>query len=305
MQTFYSNGKLLITAEYLVLFGAKALALPTQKGQNLVVNKTNTSLINWTSFNANNQVWLQSSFSILDVIQNNQKHDSYTNTLIHILHQTYIQNQTFWIEATGFEVKTHLFFDKNWGLGSSSTLLNNIANWVQVDPYKILKETFTGSGYDLACAKHNTPILYQLVNHNPVIEEIIFDPSYKNNIFFVYLNQKQSSKQAIKNLLNSVTDYTHIIEAVNLITSEIIKAKKLVDFEVAVNKHENLISSFLQQPKVKDVLFPDFKGSVKSLGAWGGDFVMVTSETNPTEYFKNKGYQTILTYNEMILKSQS
>ena len=34
-KTFYSNGKLLITGEYVVLDGAKALALPTKYGQNL------------------------------------------------------------------------------------------------------------------------------------------------------------------------------------------------------------------------------------------------------------------------------
>ncbi|MFT6748973.1 MAG: hypothetical protein ACJAQ1_000901, partial [Flavobacterium sp.] len=39
----------------------------------------------------------------------------------------------------------------------------------------------------------------------------------------------------------------------------------------------------------------------KSLGAWGGDFVMIISENNPKSYFKAKGYETILTYNEMIL----
>ena len=38
-QTFYSNGKLLITGEYVVLDGAKALALPTKFGQSLVVKQ--------------------------------------------------------------------------------------------------------------------------------------------------------------------------------------------------------------------------------------------------------------------------
>jgi hypothetical protein len=36
-KTFYSNGKLLITGEYLILDGAKGLALPTKMGQNLSV----------------------------------------------------------------------------------------------------------------------------------------------------------------------------------------------------------------------------------------------------------------------------
>ena len=39
-QTFYSNGKLLITGEYLVLDGAKAFALPTKFGQKLTIEET-------------------------------------------------------------------------------------------------------------------------------------------------------------------------------------------------------------------------------------------------------------------------
>ncbi len=37
MTTFRSNGKLLLTAEYLVLDGARAIALPTKLGQSLTV----------------------------------------------------------------------------------------------------------------------------------------------------------------------------------------------------------------------------------------------------------------------------
>ena len=39
MSQFYSHGKLLITGEYLVLDGAKALAVPTVFGQDLSVKK--------------------------------------------------------------------------------------------------------------------------------------------------------------------------------------------------------------------------------------------------------------------------
>ena len=48
-------------------------------------------------------------------------------------------------------------------------------------------------------------------------------------------------------------------------------------------------------------LFPDFDGVIKSLGAWGGDFVMVISNENPTDYFMEKGYETVIPYEEMIL----
>jgi hypothetical protein len=52
---------------------------------------------------------------------------------------------------------------------------------------------------------------------------------------------------------------------------------------------------------VKERFFPDFKGVIKSLGAWGGDFALVVSKDNPSSYFKEKGFTTLLSYKEMIL----
>jgi len=37
-RTFYSHGKLLLTAEYVILDGAKALALPTKFGQEMEIS---------------------------------------------------------------------------------------------------------------------------------------------------------------------------------------------------------------------------------------------------------------------------
>jgi len=48
-------------------------------------------------------------------------------------------------------------------------------------------------------------------------------------------------------------------------------------------------------------LFSDFSGSIKSLGAWGGDFVLVAHSENPTAYFKEKGYEVIFSYHQMVL----
>jgi hypothetical protein len=61
------------------------------------------------------------------------------------------------------------------------------------------------------------------------------------------------------------------------------------------------MSEILEIQTVKNSLFSDFNGTVKSLGAWGGDFVLVVSNENPTAYFKAKGFETIITYSDMIL----
>ncbi len=53
--------------------------------------------------------------------------------------------------------------------------------------------------------------------------------------------------------------------------------------------------------RIQDQLFPDFDGFVKSLGAWGGDFVMAGGEGDIPSYFRVKGYGTVLRYRDMVL----
>ena len=59
--TFYSNGKLFISGEYLVLDGADAFALPTKFGQNLVVEPGENQNIEWKSYDYDNQLWFENS----------------------------------------------------------------------------------------------------------------------------------------------------------------------------------------------------------------------------------------------------
>jgi hypothetical protein len=61
------------------------------------------------------------------------------------------------------------------------------------------------------------------------------------------------------------------------------------------------MSNVLELQTVQEALFDDFHGVIKSLGAWGGDFVLSISKENPTDYFKEKGYKVVIPYQEMIL----
>jgi len=72
-----------------------------------------------------------------------------------------------------------------------------------------------------------------------------------------------------------------------------------------MDEHEQIISTELGMPKIKDKHFSDFDGSIKSLGAWGGDFCMVASKLSSVEissYFASKGLNTVLSYEDMALK---
>jgi mevalonate kinase len=301
-KTFYSNGKLLITGEYLVLDGAKSLALPTKFGQYIKVNSGDLSQIHWTSFDFDNSIWFEETISFDEII-NFKVSDNLTQreTLIKILHEAHLLNADFLKFSLGYSISTVLTFPKLWGLGTSSTLINNIAQWLQIDAFTLLKNSFGGSGYDIACAQNNTPILYQLKNGLPIVENVNFNPEFTDSIYFVYLNKKQSSKTAIENYYKNKKNLDDKFPKLNEITSAVLNSNSLEEFCDLLDKHEKVMSEILELPTVKKNSFPDFDGSIKSLGAWGGDFVMAVSKDNPTAYFENKGYKTIVTYKDMIL----
>ncbi len=301
---FYSNGKLLITGEYLVLDGAKAFALPTKFGQNLIVEEGNNQEIKWTSYDADGSIWFEDLISFAEISKKStfDKTESIRNTLIEILHEGYLLNPAFINEFEGYQVKTELTFPRNWGLGTSSTLINNIAQWLQIDAFGLLKNSFGGSGYDIACAQNDSPILYHLIKVIPIVENVTFDPKFIENLYFVYLDKKQNSKAAIAFYYNNKNkDLAKAISENDKITQEVLNAKTLEKFALALEKHETGMSAILGIKKVKESLFPDFNGAVKSLGAWGGDFVLAISKENPNDYFKEKGFRTIIPFKEMIL----
>lgn len=302
-KTFYSNGKLLITGEYVVLDGAKALALPTKFGQHLTIENGANKTIEWKSYDADESLWFEDTLSFDSIIKKERFDEAETikNTLVEILHEGYLLNPNFIDDSDGYCIQTQLTFPKFWGLGTSSTLINNIAQWLAIDAFELLKKSFGGSGYDIACAQHDSAILYQLAEGKPVVETLTFNPSFADKIHFVYLNKKQSSKKAIAAYYNKQGNISKSIPTINKITNAVINATEPKAFALELQKHEIEMSSILEMQTVKEALFHDFDGVIKSLGAWGGDFVLVISKQDPTTYFKERGYPIVVPYETMIL----
>ncbi len=306
---YYSNGKLLITGEYAVLDGALSLALPTKYGQSLNISSIEGDNIVWKSYTNTEEIWFETTLELADIKQyvpvsktgTTTLEASVRETLLRILNAAYHLNSNFLKNTKGLMVETHLNFPRDWGLGSSSTLINNIAQWAQVDAFKLLWDSFSGSGYDIACAQHKTPILYHLKKDIPVVEAVRFDPPFKNQLYFIHLNQKQNSRDGIAQYRERESDLLHLISAVNRITKKLLKCKDLQEFNALIDEHEQLIADNLQMETVKAKLFPDFPGSIKSLGAWGGDFILATGTKETISYFNKKGFKTVIPYSEMIL----
>ena len=298
---FYSNGKLLITGEYAVLDGAKAWAIPTKYGQSLIVIETESKKIEWTSLDEKDKVWFEAIYDLKSMTGISSTNSEISTTLLEILIEAQKLNSHFLTDGMGYGVETKLTFPKDWGLGSSSTLINNIAQWANINPYQLLENTFGGSGYDIACAQHNAPILYQLAKGNPRVEKVNFNPDFKDQLFFIYLNKKQNSRDAIKKYYGEIIDRKELSKTINQITSRMITTTSLDDFESLMTWHENVISDALKTPTIKTKFFSDYPRAIKSLGAWGGDFILATGDENSMAYFKQKGYSTIIPYSEMIL----
>ncbi|GGG96735.1 hypothetical protein GCM10011416_13250 [Polaribacter pacificus] len=309
MNRYYSNGKLLLTGEYVVLDGATSLAVPAQFGQDLILESIKEPQLVWQSFTSTGECWFEATFDLPKLRLKNASFSSATEgsaefiaeTLQTILNEARKLNTDFLQTTSGFVVKTNLSFPQNWGLGSSSTLINNIASWAKVDAYSLLWNAFSGSGYDIACAQNDVPILYQLENKKALVNPVEFNPTYKEELFFVYLNKKQNSRDGIAHYRKNNQNIKQEILDISTLSQEFIKAESAKDLEGILNEHEAIISSIIKLNPVKNELFSDYFGAVKSLGAWGGDFVLVTGNEDTPKYFNQRGYNTILPYSEMIL----
>jgi mevalonate kinase len=304
-QYYFGHGKLLLSGEYFVLDGADALALPTKIGQSLSVKyaPSFSPVLSWKSFDVHGNCWFDSKFEFWHFNCLDEKPSIDALMLQKILKQARSQNPHFLRDDVGVNVETRLGFPLNFGLGSSSSLTYNIAQWAYVSPFELLFKTQGGSGYDIACAQSDGPILYKKLSSGPNWSPVSFYPKFKDKIYFLYLGNKQNSRDAVKKYTQKRPISSNIINAVSALTEKMFKATTLEEFQSAIVEHETLVGSTLNMVPVKNARFADFNGAIKSLGAWGGDFSMVATNLEFSEvkkYFANLGLDILYRYDDLI-----
>ena len=295
---FFSNGKLLITGEYVILDGALSLAVPSLLGQSLEVTNNESKHIKWLSKNSDGRVWFNCTIRIDNLKVEKTSSNEISNKLSEIIKVIREEYPNF-LNKSGSDITSQLTFNKEWGLGSSSTLISNLSQLAKIDPYELNNRIFNGSGYDIACAKSKSPLLYRLIKNKRDIEKVSFRPIFHEKIYFVYLNTKQNSLNEIRKYKDLNTSIT-LISEISDITKELLKCSTLKNFNLLIHSHEQIISKLISKKPIKQELFKDFRGEIKSLGAWGGDFIMVSSDEDPSNYFKNKGFNTVLKYGDLL-----
>ncbi|MCC7444401.1 MAG: hypothetical protein IT263_06155 [Saprospiraceae bacterium] len=284
--------------------GAKSLGLPTRLGQSLVVKRTTSTDIIWESYDTNNKMWFQADISLFDFSAVKTNNPEKAEFLQKILKNAVRLNSEFLSQWNGFKIETKLEFPLSWGLGSSSTLIYLVAEWAEVNPLLLYFKTEEGSGYDVACAFADGPIVYINSEDEVSYTEIDFSPKFKDNLFFVHTGVKQSTQSGIRDYLKAVKKKSVLVKEITKITEDVQSATKLSDFEALMDKHESLIAEHTGFERIQNK-FKDYKGGVlKSLGAWGGDFILVTSDKgidSVKSYFEGKGLTTVLPYKDIIL----
>ncbi len=302
---YYSNGKLLISGEYAVTDGALALALPVKFGQSLEIDSNcNSDILRWEAY-VKNKLWFFVDYNIenLSIIKTNIT--SAAEKLIYIL-KAIIETNPEFKQKLKSKIVTHTNFNKDWGLGTSSTLLSNIAFWAKTNPYKLLDKTSNGSGYDIAAARETKPFLYRVEkNKNHSIETVNFAKKLKENLFFVYLGNKQNSESSLNNYKKRNKVTSKIIDEISEISKYLAFSDDIDIFNKALFNHEKIISDLIDIKPIQQEYFNDFEGQTKSLGAWGGDFILASSKNGQDyidRYFKNKNLDTIFNYNDLIIK---
>jgi len=298
---YYSRAKLLISGEYLVLRGAKAFAVPLKLGQFLICEPKNNSenLILWSSYDINGK-WFEAEFNHSDFQIISSSNQQIANRLQNLFIHSRKLNPDFLRNKFSYKLISRLEFDRFWGLGSSSTLISNISFWADINPYNLLDNAFGGSGYDIACSRSESPLIYSILNREEP-QFVSFNPEFRDNIYFAWLGNKMDTAKEIS-VFNERNVTENQINAISDISIKLPKVQTLDMFIQLLKANDEIVSEIIEQESVFDKHFYDFDGYIKNSGAWGGDFVLIASKMPEKEiinYLSKKNITTIFRFSEL------
>ena len=270
----------------------------------LVRNARGSDLI-WEALDENGEVWFESQISLYDFNAIKTTDLGVSHRLRNILRAAVRLNSEFLSTWSGFKVETQLEFPLNWGAGSSSTLITMIAEWAYINPFHLHFAVSNGSGYDIACAKAPGPILYQLKEDEVTYTTFEFKGNFTKNLYFVHLGKKQNSAKQIKLHSDRFAKAPGVVKRISEISKIISTNRSFVKFLDLIKEHEKLISSVTGVTPIQEAKFKNFNGGIKSLGAWGGDFILAASNEGDhyvKSYFRKNGYDTVLKFKDLALE---
>jgi len=295
----HANGKLLLTGEYLVVAGAIALALPIRFGQTLHAEYGDHQSISWISME-NGVSWFTCEMDPVSLTIKSASDHTIARRLKEILSAARLINPGF-LKEDGISITMSANYPLKWGLGSSSTLIALIAEWAHVDKYILFRMVSRGSGYDIACTDRDSMFFYRLKDGKINITDARPGNALINHACFAYSGKKQATAEELSAFLSETTFTDANIERISELSCMICNTDDPLLLCSRIDEHEEILGRILRKEPVSKH-FQDFPGSIKSLGAWGGDFAMFVSEIGNEfikTWLKQNGFSVVFCYEEL------
>jgi hypothetical protein len=121
----------------------------------------------------------------------------------------------------------------------------------------------------------------------------------------LYSGQKKKTAKEVSSFLKEKTVSEQLIVEMSVLSEAFSVCQEQKEFNLLIRQHEKLIGNLIGQLPVKEQYFADFDGEIKSLGAWGGDFYLISTKlpfSGVEKYFANKGLSTMFRWDDLILK---
>lgn len=303
-RSFHARGKLLLTSEYVVLDGIPAVAVPTYKGQQLEVNEAvDRSVLAWTARAHDGSIWLEGSLERTpEGWKTYADQESPASGLEAVSALLTAAEHLRGTPLPGGSAETFLEFPNDYGWGSSSTLISLVAQWAEVDALALHFATQNGSGYDAVCALASGPIRY--TRTGPASAQwvpVSLAHWPHNTLYLVHLGEKQRSAQDVVRYRN-IGPNPLLLKAVGEAAELLFKASSPLEWSAAARKHEEAMGMVLGRTPVAETRFENYPHAVKSLGAWGGDFVLAqVREASDFIWFKEHGFSTVLPWSDCVV----
>ena len=287
-----SPGKIMLCGEYAVLCGALAIAFPTKFRQCMEVEYLpGSGNIHWQSFDFEGFQWLRCSFHPNDDCSTHPLKNVLQPIVAMLRHvQQYKPDAMPADKDITFRVKAS--FRKEWGLGSSSALIANIARWSGLDPWELMQLSFPGSGYDVAVAFHGKSMVYRIENEQRNIRFLDYVPEWLNSFRVVFTGKKVNSRDSVNENKAMFHKLEPHVEELDRIALGLLAVESCEEACELLQRYEAILARELEMEPGAH-LFPGYSGTIKSLGAWGGDAILV--EYRPDEF--EKVFQNLTSFN--------
>ena len=284
MRSYFATGKVMLTGEYLVMNGFDCIALPTKLGQWMHVWDFDTpddssDFILYQAKDLHGNVWFETKILLpnFELVDPAQIENIQADRLVGILK---LADSDFWETGKSWRIETQLEFERVWGLGSSSTLVKLFADFLHLDPMNIQFEIFGGSGYDVAIAQLQKPMVYCLTADDSNWKYWRLEEYFTKDWYLVFYGQKIDSRNSLSSVqdeLNDIAEDEFYTAQFDKIISQTRIASNIMELESSLEMYQMLLSKALMLPTTYDILGikPVNKGLCKWLGAWGGDMILI------------------------------